>query len=569
MAGKATLTVNFEQFPSVRQTKKNMNETQRQIQLARYYRQLRFLVVDDFENFRLSIRQMIRAFGVEKIEVAGNGEDAVARCEQEEFDIVLCDYNLGSGKSGQQVLEELRFNKVLKHTSLFVLITAETSKDMVMGALEYLPDAYITKPITKAVLQKRLDNLVEQREQLKSINEAIDQDDYDRALELIDKELKSETKYVTWCLRAMASLYYKKGDFEAAYRIYEDVLSTRDIGWAKLGLGKVRIAMGQYEQAIEDFKALIKSNGNLIEAYDYLAEAYLKMGKGAAAQQVLKDAVAISPHAIMRQKMLADVCAQNKDVEGAAEALRNTVRLGYNSVHESPDNYLNLGRALSDLSEGDKSELGKKRAKEAVTTLERVVKKFKDNDQVKLNSLLIQSRVHHGQGDEKKSKELLNNARNVMNAEETSPESTLELAKTLYAMGEEAEAEQLLSDLAQTHEGNQKVLADIEDLLDEPVSLQKKVKARKLNKEGISAFEAGELAKAIEVFESALQQTPKHPALNLNLVQVVLKLIDGQRGNPEMLRKCKTCLDNVKHIPTQHRQYKRYAFLLKKVEGLS
>src|SRR5690606_143259 len=48
-----------------------MNETQRQVQLARYYRNLRFLVVDDFENFRLSIRQMIRAFGVDRIEVAG------------------------------------------------------------------------------------------------------------------------------------------------------------------------------------------------------------------------------------------------------------------------------------------------------------------------------------------------------------------------------------------------------------------------------------------------------------------------------------------------------------------
>lgn len=546
-----------------------MNETQRQIQLARYYRQYRFLVVDDFENFRLSIRQMIRAFGVERIEVAGNGEDAVSRCEFEQFDIVLCDYNLGPGKSGQQVLEELRYNKVLKHTTLFVLITAETSKDMVMGALEYLPDAYITKPITRAVLQKRLDGLVEQREQLKPINEAIDREDIDRALELIDVEMKSETKYATWCLRTMAGLFFKKGDYEAAHRIYQDVLSTRDIGWAKLGLGKVRIALGMYDQAVEDFKALIKSNGNLIEAYDYLAEAYLKLGKTAAAQQVLKDAVSISPHAIMRQKKLAEVCAQNNDVEGAAEALRHTVRLGCNSVHDSPDHYLNLGKALSDLSEGDKSDQGKKRAKEAISTLERVTKKFKDNDQVKLNSLLIQSRVHHGQGDEKKSRELLASARNVMDMETASADSTLELAKTLYAMGEESEAEQLLSDLAQTHEGNQKVLSNIEELLDEPVSLQKKAKARKLNKEGIGAFEAGELNKAIEVFEEALKQTPKHPSLNLNMVQVMLKLIENQRGNPELLRKCKACLDNVKHIPTQHRQYKRYAFLLKKVQGLS
>jgi CheY-like chemotaxis protein/lipopolysaccharide biosynthesis regulator YciM len=546
-----------------------MNETQRQVQLARYYRNLRILVVDDFENFRLSIRQMIRAFGVDRIEVAGNGEDAVARCEHEEFDIVLCDYNLGAGKSGQQVLEELRYNKVMKHTTLFVLITAETAKDMVMGALEYLPDAYLTKPITKAVLQQRLDNLVEQREALKPINEAMDEENLDRALALIDAELKRETKYATWCLRMMASIYYRQGEYKAAYKIYEDVLGKRDIGWARLGLGKVRIAMGQYEQAIEDFTGLIRANGNLIEAYDYLAEAYLKMGKSVAAQQVLKDAVAISPHAIMRQKKLADVCIQNKDVEGAADAFRHTVRLGFNSVHEAPDNYLNLGRCLSDLSEGDSTDLGKKRAKEAVTTLERVAKKFKDNEEVQLNSLLIQSRVHQGQGDEKKSRDTLNKARSVMSEEATSPQSALELARTLYALGEESEAEQLLSDLAHNNAENKQVMAQIEDLLDEPVSLEKKVKARKLNKDGISAFESGDLAKAIEVFDEALKHTPKHPALNLNLIQVTLKQIEQQRGNPELLRRCMACLANVKHIPPQHRQHKRYLHLLKKVQELS
>ncbi len=546
-----------------------MNETQRQVQLARFYRNLRFLVVDDFENFRLSIRQMIRTFGVERIEVAGNGEDAVARCEYEEFDIVLCDYNLGSGKSGQQVLEELRYNKVLKHTTLFVLITAETAKDMVMGALEYLPDCYLTKPITKAVLQQRLDNLVEQREALKPINEALDHNNLDRALALLDEELKRETKYVTWCLRTMASVYFQKEEYKAAYKIYEEVLSKRDIGWARLGMGKVRIAMGDYEQAVEDFTGLLRSNANLIEAYDYLAEAYLKMGKSQAAQQVLKDAVAISPHAIMRQKKLAEVAFQNNDLEGAAEAYRNSVRLGHNSVHESPQNYLNLGRCLSDLSEGDTTDVGKKRAKEAVSALERVAKKFPDNSEVVQSSLLIQSRVHQGQGDDKKSREALSKARQVMGPNTGSPEAAMELARTLYALGEESEAEQILSDLAQNNADNQQLLNQIEELLDEPVSNDKKLRARKLNKDGIAAFEAGNLEEAILVFEDALKHTPKHPALNLNLVQVILKQVGQAPSSAQLLRRCQACLANVKHIPPQHRQYKRYQHLVKKVEELA
>ncbi|WP_156499853.1 M48 family metallopeptidase, partial [Oleiphilus sp. HI0061] len=90
---------------------------------------------------------------------------------------------------------------------------------------------------------------------------------------------------------------------------------------------------------------------------------------------------------------------------------------------------------------------------------------------------------------------------------------------------------------------------NIEELLDEPVSLQKRVKARKLNKSGITAFEEGDLDEAIRVFDEALQVTPKHPALNLNTVQVMLKQIRQQGGNPQLKAKCEQCLDNVKHIP--------------------
>ena len=546
-----------------------MSELQRQIQLAKYYRQLRFLVVDDFENFRLSIRQMVRAFGVERIEIASNGEDAVARCEHEEFDIILCDYNLGSGKSGQQVLEELRHNKMLKHKSIFILITAEASKDMVMGALEYLPDGYITKPITKAVLQKRLDGMIEQREVLKPINEAVDAERYDLAIELINKEIRYETKYLTWCMRKLAGLYYKKGDFPRAKKIYEDILSKRDIGWARLGHGRAQVAMGNYEEAITSLSALLAQNPNLIEAYDSLAEAQLKHGKARDAQKTLAKAVEISPHAILRQQKLAEVCTKNRDIEGAAEALRQSVKLGHNSVHESPDNYLSLGRCLSDMAEGDTSEHGKKLAKEAVHLLSRAGKKFKDDVNLQASALLIEARVYKGQGDESKSEYAMAQAKNAMDVENGSPDTALEFAKTLYSLGQESEAEKVLSDLAERHPDDKKVMANIEELLDEPVGLQQRVKARKLNKDGISAFESGDLDAAISVFDAALEVTPKHPALNLNTVQVMLKQIRQQGGNPELKAKCKRCLNNVKHIPAQHRQYKRYQTLLAKVEALS
>ncbi|MCK5865800.1 MAG: response regulator, partial [Marinobacter adhaerens] len=95
---------------------------------------LNYLVIDDFENFRLSIRQMLRSCGADTIELVSNASQAIQHCTYNHVDVVLCDFNLGEGKNGQHILEDLRYKKLLKRSSLFLMVTAETSKEMVMGA---------------------------------------------------------------------------------------------------------------------------------------------------------------------------------------------------------------------------------------------------------------------------------------------------------------------------------------------------------------------------------------------------------------------------------------------------
>lgn len=63
----------------------------------------RFLVVDDFSEFRSSIRGILRLLGVQHIDTAANGQDVLELCRRNSYDIILHDYNLGEGFSGQQV----------------------------------------------------------------------------------------------------------------------------------------------------------------------------------------------------------------------------------------------------------------------------------------------------------------------------------------------------------------------------------------------------------------------------------------------------------------------------------
>lgn len=542
-----------------------MEETER----MQLYRKLRFLVTDDFENFRKSLRQMLRTFGVEKIDMAANGNETISKCTYDQFDVLICDYNLGTGKNGQQTLEALRHEGLLKHTALFVMVTAETSRDIVMSAREHRPDTYIIKPITQAVLKKRLDALIDQRQALLPINQALDQDNLAEAIHLCRERQQSLPRYRNAIRKIQAELHRRQGEHDQARAIYQEVLAARELSWARLGMGQVALSAGEADEAISEFETLIENQPDLVEAYDNLARALRLKGQDRKAQQVLEQAVELSPLALLRQRDLAEVAGDNQDMETAAGAWRATVKLSDNSVHDSPDNYLGLSRCLTELSDGEDSAEGRRYADEALNVLRTIGNRFKEDDEAELLRTLVAARVYAGQQQPDKGHKLLNSVKDRLDPETLSADQGLEYARALYALKDPGAAQGVLNRLAERFEDDKEVMEAIEALMDEPVSFQQKRKARAFNREGISAFEENRLDEAAESFNQALALVPQHPALNLNLVQVLLKNVSkGDSPDAALLKRCQSCLDQLSHLPPQHRQYKRFQHLQERIQKL-
>lgn len=100
------------------------------------YSKKHFLIIDDFEKFRSVLKGLIQLCGGKTIEMANSGSEAIIRMKNHRFDIVLCDYHLGPGKNGQQILEQIRFENLLSDSAVFMMITAESNSEMVVGAIE-------------------------------------------------------------------------------------------------------------------------------------------------------------------------------------------------------------------------------------------------------------------------------------------------------------------------------------------------------------------------------------------------------------------------------------------------
>lgn len=551
-----------------------MRYLMQKIDVIKIYQRKSALVIDDFPDMRGSIRRMLVNFGIADVETATNGSDAIMQCENKHFDIILCDYNLGEGKNGQQILEELRYRRLLKRTTAYMMITAETTKSMVFGALEYQPDDYLTKPFTQTVLQKRLDRLVLEKEELFDINRAVDDQDYDLAIALCDEHIAERSRYEQKCYRIKARCFLEKHLFPKAREIYEEVLDDRPVDWAQIGLGQCLMAMGELEAAEEVFQQLIRQNCLCLEIYDALAEIKTRRGDIEAAQQLLEYASEVSPNAILRQQLLAEISQNNGDLERAEKAHRKVVRLGANSCYESPENYFKLARCISSqLKTGEQKD--RNRINDVEEVLDRARRRYRDRPEVRLQSDIIHAAAYADAGQTDESRKRLESVsarmpkeENIEDAATPSVQVMLDLARCYRAMGDSDGAQKILRELAEKHPDDEAIGEAIDQLSEEPLSRKGKDKAIDLNRRGKELLSTQNYLEAVALFGEALRHYPNNLAVKLNLVLALIRHMNTNGPNAEQLQRCEKIINSVDTLTDDHPLHERFQLLWEHVENL-
>jgi CheY-like chemotaxis protein len=317
-------------------------------QLAKYksFLEKKFLVIDDHAEFRTAIKRMVEAFGAVDIDTSSNGEDAVSMIKEKYYDAILCDYNLGEGKDGQQVLEEGKYSGAINESQIFILLTAENTADMVMGALEYEPDTYLIKPFTKEMVYERLTKAIEHKQELIEIYRAIEGSDPQTALAICDKKIAAGGKLVLSCLKIKGKQLIFLKRYEEAMSLYSSLLEARNLMWAFLGFGECFFYKEMYEEAIVQFEKILKENPNCVEALDWIAKANFARGKKIEAQKILEQSVALSSKAILRQQFLGDVALENEDFDVAEKAFKSAVSLGKYSCYRRDKDFFTYAHLM-------------------------------------------------------------------------------------------------------------------------------------------------------------------------------------------------------------------------------
>lgn len=544
------------------------------IQLEQALAEKRILIVDDLVEARSSLKKMMSMMGANHIDTATDGNEAMRFIMERDYDIVLSDYNLGKGKDGQQILEEARYSHRLKATSLFILVTGENAIDMVMGALEYEPDAYITKPYTLNILRERMVRILQIKLALEPINEAIDEQQLEQAIALAQQTLVSQPKLRLPLTRILGKLFLRLQRYPEALAAYEALLEQRSVSWARLGQAICMHYLGDSRTAIALLRQTLTLHPLYVQCYDWLAIILQAQGDDKQAQQQLEKAVSISPKAVLRQMDLGRLALKNDDYPVAEAAFEQAVRLGRHSCYKHADNYLNFAKVVQQGLHNDGSKHSRVRSERIFKLVEELRQEYAGKDDIQYATHLLECKTYVRLDNDDKAREAAQRAeQQLTKLKQRTHAQQLQMLDAYLDTQQHVKAKQLIKQLHKDNlsEHDAAQLSAQENRLNQ-IAIREYT--TELNAKGVSYYEQREYEKAIAAFDEAIDYEEAGISVLLNAVQAKLSYMETQNVDVRQLKDCHQLFKRIGTVGSNDERYTRYQRLrdtyarLKRAAGL-
>lgn len=486
--------------------------------------EIRALLVEPHAGMRVSLHNMLNLCGINKIEHALTAGTALRAIQNKVFDLVLCEYDLGVGQDGQQLLEDVRHHKLTPLSTIFIMVTAERAYAKVVSAAELAPSDYLLKPFTADMLLERVLKAIEKRKAFVEVHSLMEQGFVRESIAACISGETVHPKYAIDFMRLRAELHVILGEAAEAEALYQKLYEMKAVAWARLGLAKTLFMQGRYQEAEEILTGLVNENNKYMDAYDWLAKTHEAIGALPEAKQVLDTAVSVSPHGVRRLRKLGALALETGDIETAESVLKKVVSKAKFSEFRDPEDHVKLVNAL--VKKGDHDQ-----AKSVIRDLEKNMAGLKKTEACRAISAAM---VHASTGDARLIEEL--EAAVLASKEDIGLSNDLKigLAKSCLENNKEEAASEVIMEVMRN--------APNQNLVNKAMSVFESAGKGHLGKElaqrsqkevkdlvalGVQKAKEGDFRGSVELMSSAARKSPDNPQVVLNAALAALKCIEN------------------------------------------
>jgi tetratricopeptide (TPR) repeat protein len=510
------------------------------------------LIIEPHSGMRASMHNMLNLCGITKIDHAVSSGTAMRSLKTRPYDIILCEYDLAEGQDGQQLLEDLRHNKIIPLLTVFVMVTAERSYQKVVSAAELAPTDYILKPFTADALLDRLGRALDRRALFMPTYQLMDDGNLVAAIEACSEGEIQNPRFAMDFMRLRAELHVVLGQAAEAELIYQKLFESKAIAWARLGLAKTLFMQNRLDEAEELLQALVAENGKFLDAYDWLAKTHQAAGHLPEAQRVLESAVAISPHAVRRLRRLGEVALEAGDVEIAEKSFQQVVSKAKYSEFRDPEDHVKLIKTL--VQKGD--------TKQAATVVRDLEKSMAGIEKMEACRAFSAAMIHEEEGDAESAAEEFSAAvAACRGGVALSNDLKLDLAKSCLNNNLESDASEVMLEVmnnAADGAAMAKAMQTFERIgrkdLADSVAKESRKQVVALVSSGAEKAKHGDYQGAVELMTDAARKFPDNPQVVFNAALALLKCIENLGWDSGMGEQARWYIDSCRRVdPTNPR----------------
>ena len=497
------------------------------------YDKLSYLLIEDSQTMRVWLRNTIVNAGGSRIDVSDSYHDALYRIRTRgNYDVVLCDYILSDTRDGQQLLEEVRRQKLLPQSTIWIMITGERKYEQVFSAVELAPDDYLIKPISPDTLHERLGKAWDRHQALKGVTDLFDKGDYDQALKLCLDEAGGNPRHASGFQRIAGECMIQMEHFQEAYNHFESILENKpSLPWAKLGKARAFFHLDRYDETAAIIEELIHDNPDYLQAHDLLAKVHERKGDLEATKALLKLVLEKNPKSLSRQRNIARIAVATGDTQTAIDALALMHQHGRGSSFVRPGDFCTYASLLI--------KSGTKAAAERLESLNNNLRDFhRDNPAYVLAARTVSYATAIGTGDRKAAADAFQKMRQAHEsakgaAQEVDSEQSMFMLEAAVEMGDQETACRMAEVLYQDHVGNQSMEGRIARTM-AGGGLQAQASRiadgatenlRQMNVAAANMAKHGQLLDAVEEF-ARLAEANKNVAVYLNAATCIVKCFE-------------------------------------------
>lgn len=525
------------------------------------------LIIEDQRPFLMLLKGLLGSMGAQDVVTTSAADKAVSLCRRQKFDIVVCDLHLGSErKNGFELIEELRVRKLIKPTTVFLIISADSARPVVLGSIERRPDDYLVKPFSQAQLKSRITRAWQKRQFLQSVYTAVFNEDWHAAIRDCLSLKEMDSPYQRTCEQLLVELYWKVNAPQKAMALLKEYEDGRAVMWAQVALGKTYLLLDNPERASEIANQIIAKNRFSADAYDILAQSANALEGGEQAVEAIQRAIKLSPYSIPRHFTACAIARDNDNYQLASTSSKAIWNLSKHTVHHTPFHWCGYVRSLLDVAEHtDEKNTRNRFQQEALLEAHRgktdqYLNRMDGDFDVGIFESIVVARVNAIDGKMLDAKRHLSESQVAIEQKYDAVPLTYipDSMKVMLDIGEFDDAtkyQTLLKKHLSELDPNSLHLIKHE----EEKNRESQSRYNQFNSEGIQLYQQGKYQQAKEAFTRAQSFAPVNTGVALNLLQCILKILEkSERPDPALVKECRKLHKLVNDLPLKRQFQEKY-----------